>query len=327
MKAQAGGRSCWRRANDFLREADAQWMTICLGLTSMANAVAYSGPVDLRPVAAGFTLTVMVLMAWRALYTPGLAAKELGTLGGLAAYQTGIMAAYFMCVQLESLHPALARGLWSAAFAGNLAVIAVFFQRQVRDGFALRKVTPVWYLIFLGIAVAAITGASMGYGRLAWGVAVYSAVFYFVLTPLILLRLVSYPLPEKERPTEAIMCAAPSVVLMSLLAGLPKVAPGLAVVLFLLSQGFLFWLYAQAGRFRRLPFTVTFASFTFPAGISVLTIFAFRDLYVPTAGPAYSLLTLVGYGELTLACGVVLGVVALFVRHSVRLWRRINRQG
>jgi len=30
---------------------------------------------------------------------------------------------------------------------------------------------------------------------------------------------------------------------------------------------------------------------------------------------------------LTIACGGVLGVVALFVCHSVRLWRRINRQG
>lgn len=317
----------WTRANAFLCAGYSQWMTLCLGLFSLANALAYVGPVDGRLPVAVFTLAVMLLMLWRALYSPALFLEELGTPEGLATYQTGIMATYFMCAQLAIFDSSLANGIWSAAFVGNLLVIAVFFEGYVRGGFALRTVTPMWYLIFLGIAVAAITGASMGYERLPWGVAVYSAVFYFALTPLILLRLLRYPLPEEMRPTEAIMCAAPSVVLMSLLAGLPKVAPGLAVVLFLLSQGFLFWLYAQAGRFCRLPFTVTFASFTFPAGISVLTIFAFRDLYVPPAGPVYSLLTLVGYGELTIACGVVLGVVALFVRHSVRLWRRINRQG
>ena len=317
----------WTRANAFLCAGYSQWMTLCLGLFSLANALAYVGPVDGRLPVAVFTLAVMFLMLWRALYSPALLLEELGTPEGLATYQTGIMATYFMCAQLAIFDSGLANGIWSAAFAGNLLVIAVFFEGYVRGGFALRTVTPMWYLIFLGIAVAAITGASMGYERLAWGVAVYSLAFYLVLTPLILLRLLRYPLPEEMRPTTAIMCAAPSVLLMSLLAGLPKVAPGLAVVLFLLSQGFLFWLYAQAGRFRRLPFTVTFTSFTFPAGISVLTIFAFRDLYVPTAGPVYSLLTLVGYGELTIACGVVLWVVWSFAVQSLKLWRRINRQG
>ncbi|MFR9292560.1 MAG: hypothetical protein ACLVKS_05250, partial [Peptococcus niger] len=125
----------------------------------------------------------------------------------------------------------------------------------------------------------------------------------------------------------AIMCAVPSVVLMSLLSGFSSVAFGLALLFFLLSQGFLFWLYAQAGRFWRLPFAVTIASFTFPAGISVLALFVFRDLYVPTAGPVYSLLTLVGYGELTIACGVVLWVVWAFAVQSLKLWRQISREG
>lgn len=317
----------WRRANAFLCAGYSQWMTLCLGLFSLANALAYVGPVDGRLPVAVFTLAVMLLMLWRALYLPALLLEELGTPEGLATYQTGIMAVYFMCAQLASFDSGLANGIWSAAFAGNLLVIAVFFEGYVRGGFALRTVTPMWYLIFLGIAVAAITGASMGYERLPLGVAVYSAVFYFVLTPLIILRLVRHPLPKEMMPTKAIMCAVPSVVLMSLLSGFSSVAFGLALLFFLLSQGFLFWLYAQTGRFWRLPFAVTIASFTFPAGISVLALFVFRDLYVPTAGPVYSLLTLVGYGELTIACGVVLWVVWSFAVQSLKLWRRISREG
>ncbi|MFM9414528.1 hypothetical protein ACKQTC_09130 [Peptococcus simiae] len=330
MKEEQGRPAKIRLADhfqEFLRRAYIQWMTICLGVASMTNAINYLGLADWRVPSAIFTAFIILAVFLRALYLPGTFMKELTSPAGMAAYQTGIMSVYFMCVQLLKLDAPLAHAIWTVAFACNLVLITLFLQQYVRKNFAFLALTPVWYLIFVGIGVAAITGMQMDFNRLALVVAIYAICAYTIMTPFMFIRVLGHDeLHYKLQPTKAIMCAAPSVVYLGLNAAFPQVPFIAGLALFALSQGFLFWFYSNIRIFSILPFCVTFASFTFPMGISTMFLFVFRDNYFALSSIIYKGLTLVGGLEFIIACLVVLWVIWQFIVNSYWLWYGIGRR-
>ncbi|BAL89157.1 putative transporter [Actinoplanes missouriensis 431] len=118
-----------------------------------------------------------------------------------------------------------------------------------------------------GGLVAADAAAAVGHPMVGWAAFGVGVFFSIVITTLILLRLVVRPsLPDPLVPTVAILLAPPAVAGLAwfALAGdafgpVPAAFAGLTVVLTLVELAFL-------PRFLRLPFSLGFWSFTFPAG-------------------------------------------------------------
>ena len=183
----------------------------------------------------------------------------------------------------------------------------------------------MWYLIFVGIGAGAVTGYQLDFTRVAHFVAYYASLAYIIMTPLVLYRLLRfYPLSQKMQPTKAILVAAPSLSLVALLTVNPNLSIVIALPLFILSQGFLFWLYVNFELFRLIPFCVTFGSFTFPLGISSTALYMFRTMVLTPGSVAAEVIRVIGYIEVFVAAIVIFYIIGLFIYNSYWLWYGIG---
>lgn len=315
----------WCRIRAFVENSYIQFLTICLGFFSLANVYALYGFPQMKVIAFVVTGIVVSISILRALYLPEKIIAELKTPAGLAAYQTGVMSVYFFSVFLASLDRPFGQGVWCVAFATNLLLIILFVQQNIRYGFSFLAITPVWYLIFVGIGAGGITAQQIGFTRISVIIAVYAALAYVIMTPLVLIRLTKYnPLVQKMQPTKAILCAAPSLSLVGLLTVYPNLPFYIALPFIILSQFFLYLLYGNFYLFTYVPFCVTFSSFTFPLGISATALFMFRHIYLDANSVAFKMLGILGAIELVVATYIIFYVIWLFFYNTYWLWYSVG---
>ncbi|MEV0069243.1 MULTISPECIES: hypothetical protein [unclassified Amycolatopsis] len=189
----------------------------------------------------------------------------------------------------------------SAVFAAW--ILASWFEGRlgleaVHAGYLLPTVAPG----LIGADVAHV----LGYHGLAWGLFAVGVFFSVVMTPIIVQRLSFHsPLPEALRPTTAILLAPPPVAGLAwfTMHGFEVDPIGQAIagvgVLVLLVQVMLL------PRYRKLPFSLGFWSFTFPLAASVSLTEKWLLLLAPVGWRSYT-------GVLAGAFTVFIAVIAGF---------------
>ncbi|MGW4488014.1 SLAC1 family transporter [Amycolatopsis sp. NPDC004368] len=147
---------------------------------------------------------------------------------------------------------------------------------------------------------------SLGHPGLSWGLFAIGVLFTLLMTPLIIQRLGFHnPLPEPLLPTSAMLLAPPPVAGLAWFTvhgfATDPVGQGIAgiVVLMLLVQ------VALLPRYRRLPFTLGFWSFTFPLAASVSLTEKWLQLLAPAGWRAWT-------GVLAIAFTVFIAVIGAF---------------
>lgn len=186
----------------------------------------------------------------------------------------GTMATYPMALMILSTY--LQKGplsvtLWAIGILLHTSLILWFTNQFILKGFDIRKIFPTWFIVYVGIASAAVSAPyhnQKGIGM---------AAFWFgLITYLILLVVVSYrtvkigKIPDPALPTLVIYAAPASL----LLAGYLNSADtkSLPLVYLLLALSILMFLVAltMLPRLLKLPFFPSYSAFTFPIVISAL---------------------------------------------------------
>lgn len=151
------------------------------------------------------------------------------------------------------------------------ALLIVWFTLKFVRVFDLKKVTTVFYIVYVGIAVAAVTAPA--FGRAA---DVGTAAFWFGLAAFLVLlvvvtkRYLALPVPEPAQPLICIYAAPAS---LCTAAYVQSVAPkSFAMLAFLLVLALAIYAFALAKSFAllKLPFYPSYAAFTFPFVISAI---------------------------------------------------------
>ncbi|QKV17015.1 SLAC1 anion channel family protein [Oricola thermophila] len=139
---------------------------------------------------------------------------------------------------------------------------------------------PAWFIPAVGNAVAPITGAMLGYTELSWLFFSAGLIFWIVLLTLVMNRLIFHdPLPARLMPTLVILIAPPAVAFIAYYRLTGEVD---AFARILLNTGYVFAavVVTQIGKFRRLPFALSWWALSFP--VAALTIASF--LYAERVG-------------------------------------------
>ncbi len=111
--------------------------------------------------------------------------------------------------------PLVAQGLWWFSFLLDLALIAGFTIKFVYPGKRVNA-TPSWTVLYVGIAVAALTYPLVGIIEIAYATLSFGFLLTFYLYPLIYSDLKKHPLPLAMLGQEGIYCAPFSLLLASL---------------------------------------------------------------------------------------------------------------
>jgi len=165
------------------------------------------------------------------------------------------------------------------------------------------QLTPAWFIPAVGNVIVPLAGARLGYAEISWLFFSGGLIFWLVLLTLVMNRLMFHdPLPGRMVPTLMILIAPPAVAFTAWLRLTGEVGH---FGHFLLSVAYVFALLVttQAGKFRSMPFALSWWALSFP--LAALTIASFG--YAEAAGSAAH--RIIGAGLLALLLAVVAGLI------------------
>ena len=224
------------------------------------------------------------------------------------------MAGMILSTYVFRLFPHLslvAQGLWWFSFLLDVALIAGF---TIKFACPDRRVhaTPSWTVLYVGIAVAALTYPLVGIIEIAYATLSFGFLLTFYLYPLIYSDLKKHPLPLAMLGQEGIYCAPFSLLLASLVrvagASLPT---WILIVMILVSQSFLFFVLTRLPNILKQGFQPAFSALTFPTIITATSL-----------KMAQGILKLPFLDYLVLAETIICLTILFFVLGTYLIWLR-----
>ena len=160
--------------------------------------------------------------------------------------------------------PLVAQGLWWFSFLLDLALIAGFTIKFACPGRRVHA-TPSWTVLYVGIAVAALTYPLVGIIEIAYATLSFGFLLTFYLYPLIYSDLKKQPLSVALLGQEGIYCAPFSLLLASLVrVGGASLPTWVLIVMILASQSFFFFCFDSPAQYLKTRLSTSFLSPHFP---------------------------------------------------------------
>lgn len=191
---------------------------------------------------------------------------------------TCAMSSMVIAQSFLSVMPGFAKGLWLLAVVAHILLFISFTVHRLID-FRLHHMVPSWFVPPVGIIVAALTSAGMGYETLVYWLFLFGLGCYFIKLPVMLYRLIfSEAIPDAALPTFAIMGAPASLSLAGYLTITDRPDYLLVAVLLPLAIFMTSLVYVALVRLLRLPFSPGYASFTFPMVVGATALLKVADV-------------------------------------------------
>ncbi|MBR0374910.1 MAG: TDT family transporter [Mogibacterium sp.] len=287
---------------------------VMLGMAALGHLLqSYGGA--FRVLCGVLAAFLFCLVLCKLIMHPGMIRQDLKdpVLAGFAAtYPMGMMV---LSAQCKSVFGKTAYYLWLLAIALQIALIVYYSMRFVKKKLDLRKVSTVWYIVYVGIACAGVTASAFGkhtVGAVAFwlGLIAFLPLLYFVNQ-----RYAKIPAPESMRPLIGI-CAMPMSLCAAAYVQSAK-AVNLPFLLTMLAIATVLYVYAFAKVFEQLkaPFEPNCAAYTFPFVISALAT-KLTMTWATNAGHELLFLKPVVHFETAVA---VLLVVYIYIRFMLQL--------
>lgn len=203
--------------------------------------------------------------------------------------------------------------LWLAGAGLQIALSAILVGRWLTREQQIAHSNPAWFIPIVGNVLAPIAGVPLGHGELSWFMFGVGIVFWLVLFPIVLNRILFHGMmPAKLTPTLFILLAPPSVGFLAHVQLNGGTLDGGARLLIAPALFLALILALRAARFLKLPFAVSWWAFTFPSAALALAGLRYAQL-------APSPVTQTLAGVLLLAASAI--IAAVFGRTLVALLR------
>jgi len=270
----------------FIRRVPVAMSALALALASLGNLLAAYSPAVRLACGAVSAILVLLLVLRLVLDFKGVA-RDCSSPTGLAVAPAFPMSLMVLATYLKPVASTPALWVWLAALALQLGIVAVFVARHLTS-FKLEQVLPSWFLVFVGFAVASLTGPAFAMAAVGTALLYAGIAGYVVVLGVVVYRMVRVgDLPEPALPTLAIFAAPPSLCLAGYLA-IAEVKQAVVVyVLLAAAVASLAYVLARLPRILRLTFHPGFAALTFPFVISAIAVKLFAAYGAASeSGPA-----------------------------------------
>lgn len=185
------------------------------------------------------------------------------------------MALMNFSVVLYKFIPILGKSLWLLCIALHF-IFAVSFIYHRFSNWDIQHMIPSWFVPPIGIVVACVNSTYMQMDVLAQILYYIGFIFYVVMLPIMLYRIIFVERIDDARlPTFAIMAAPPNLCLAGYLTVFKTPNPAMVNFLFPLGIFMIALIYISMIKIFRLKFTPAYASFTFPLAISSTAIYKY----------------------------------------------------
>lgn len=198
--------------------------------------------------------------------------KKPPVLSGMATFpMAGMILATYVLRTVPSV-PLLAQVLWWFSFLLDIGLIT-YFTIQLLTSKERIYATPSWTVLYVGIAVAALTYPVVGIIQIAYSTIIFGFILTFYLYPRIYTDLKKKPLPTSLLGQEGIYCAPFSLLLASLVRVWVIYLPLWVYVLMIIaSQLFFFLVLSRLPQILKQGFQPSFSALTFPTIVTATSL-------------------------------------------------------
>ena len=245
-----------------------------LGLAGAGNLISDTLP-ELSHVFSGLGLGLWIIFLISHLLDWQNTANELKkppVLSGMATFpMAGMILATYLLRTVPSV-PLLAQVLWWFSFLLDIWLIT-YFSVQILTSKEKIYATPSWTVLYVGIAVAALTYPVVGIIEIAYATIIFGFILTFYLYPRIYKDLKKKPLPKELLGQEGIYCAPFSLLLASLVrVGGHQLFTYSIIMMIISSQIFFFLVLSRLPQILKQGFQPAFSALTFPTIVTATSL-------------------------------------------------------
>ena len=245
-----------------------------LGLAGAGNLISDSIP------ELSHTLSIIGLVLWIYFLVTHLLdwkeaqleLKKPPVLSGMATFpMAGMILATYVLRIVPSV-PLLAQVLWWFSFLLDTGLIT-YFTIQLLTSKEKIYATPSWTVLYVGIAVAALTYPVIGIIQIAYATIVFGFLLTFYLYPRIYKDLKQKPLPTILLGQEGIYCAPFSLLLASVVRVWGQQLPTWGLIIMMIaSQAFFLFVLSRLSYILKHGFQPAFSALTFPTIVTATSL-------------------------------------------------------
>lgn len=211
--------------------------------------------------------------------------------------------------------------VWIVAIVIHFLFLLTFAYQRIKTRQCFQSyILPSWFVPTSGMIVACITQPSSVFRTLSEIIFIFGTVCYIILMPLVLYRLcLGIPLKEERKATLAILTAPSNLILAGAIILYPHTNPLFAVGLFGISCLTSLSVYVMLVTLLRMPFTPSYAAFTFPLAVTAAATLDFSHWllkFIPLA-PYSNDIHILGVVQLVIASLIVIYVSVHFIRFFI----------
>ena len=244
---------------------------LILALVSLGNLLNDIHPY-LKYLFGTIGLIFLALLLLKVILYPKIIKNDLKNPIILSSSGTFSMSLMVLSTYLIPFIPLLGYSVWIIGIILHLLLIIFFTYHFVIRTFNISNVYPTWWIVYVGITMAAITSHAHNVEEIGFIFFIIGFISMILTLPLVIYRyLKNKNIPEINKPLICIFTAVLSIIIVGYLNSSQNPSQNFVLILYSISCIFyLFSLYKFIS-YRNLDFYPTFAAFTFPFVISALS--------------------------------------------------------
>ena len=243
---------------------------LILALFSLGNLVQDIHPY-LRYLFGGIGGIFLILIVLKVILYPKSIREDFENPIILSSCGTFSMALMILSTYLKAFMPILSYSVWIIGVVLHILLMIYFTYRFVIREFDINTVYPTWWIVYVGITMAAITANVHGIHEADFIFFIIGFISMLVTTPLVIYRDVRYPNESNmNKPLICIFTALFSILIVGYLNSAESISYEFLMALYIIAcVCYIFALYKFID-YRNIEFYPSFAAFTFPFVISAL---------------------------------------------------------
>lgn len=284
---------------------------LILALFSLGNLLQDIHP-SLRYLCGAVGAVFLILILLKVIFYPGSVRKDFENPVILSSCGTFSMALMIISTYVIPFTSIVAYGVWIIGIGLHILLMIYFTYRFIIRSFNINTVYPSWWIVYVGITMAAITANAHGINEIDFIFFIIGFISMLVTTPLIFYRYIRHPNQvNMNKPLICIFTALFSILIVGYLNSAGNISIEFTMVLYVIACIFFIFALYKFIEYRHLDFYPSFAAFTFPFVISAL---ATKGIYAKITSNAL----LNGVLTIETVIAIVL-VVYVVIRYSIFL--------
>ena len=243
---------------------------LILALFSLGNLVQDIHPY-LRYLFGGIGGIFLILILLKVILYPKSIREDFENPIILSSCGTFSMALMILSTYLKAFMPILSYSVWIIGVVLHILLMIYFTYRFVIREFDINTVYPTWWIVYVGITMAAITANVHGIHEADFTFFIIGFISMLVTTPVIFYRYIRYPnKTDMNKPLICIFTALFSILIVGYLNSAESISNEFLMTLYILACIFYIFSLYKFIDYRNIDFYPSFAAFTFPFVISAL---------------------------------------------------------